>query len=97
MIACKKEASDKDVLSISLTVDSANVSDGVLEIVKIVKPSWDLEYVELKVSVPFLIFLFLNKFEICYIFTFLYYISPIKLCKIYVTISLRCIEVETAN
>lgn len=95
MIACKKETSDKDVLSISLTVDSANVSVGVLEIVKNVKPLWNIKYVELKVSVPFSIFFFLI---ICLLNLNQNYISLIKLYKIYVTIGLlHFINVEKAN
>lgn len=47
---CNKLTSDKNVLSLPLTVDGGNVLDGVLEIVKNVKPLWNIEHVQLKVG-----------------------------------------------
>lgn len=39
------------VLSLPLTVDGTNVRNGVLEIVRNVKPLWNIDYVQLKVGV----------------------------------------------
>lgn len=46
----KKLTSDENILTLPLTVDGTNVLNGVLEIVRIVKPLWNIEYVQLKVG-----------------------------------------------
>lgn len=60
---CNKLTSDKNVLSLPLTIDGSNVLDGVLEIVKNIKPLWNIEYVQLKVGVLCRIYFLLFTIE----------------------------------
>lgn len=45
------ENKQANVLSLPFTVDGTDVRNGVLEIVRNVKPSWNIDYVQLKVGV----------------------------------------------
>lgn len=49
-LCMKKLSSDENILTLPLTVDGANVPNGVLEIVRNVKPLWNIKYVQFKVG-----------------------------------------------
>lgn len=44
-----KNAIAPDVLAIPFSIDSENLFDGVTRVIKIVKPTWDVNYIKFKV------------------------------------------------